>query len=386
MTELLLKMFVKENDYNDEKVRNKVISFSGIVGIACNILLFIVKIIAGTLTHSVAVLSDGAQTLSDSLSCIISIAGVKLASKPADKDHPFGHGRFEYLSSLAMGVIFAIVGFEFLKTSIKQIIHPVKVIYSTLTLIILIISIAVKFWMYIFNTKIANKISSLTIKAAAKDSIGDCVLTAVTILGIVSSLFTALPIDGVVGCIVSILILKSAWEVLKETVDTLLGMPADEETINNIKNIVLSHKEIIGIHDLIVHNYGPGKMFATLHAEIDGRSNIFDSHEIIDDIEKDLYNELAIIATIHMDPLDTQNKELLIYKKEIEKILNDMNFNMSMHDFRMVSGKGHTNLIFDILIPHEHLDKSEFIKQKISEQIKKYDNKLNVVITFDTQF
>lgn len=386
MTNLLLKLFVKDTDSNNKKTREKVGVLSSLTGIVCNILLFSLKFIMGTISNSVAVISDAFNNLSDCLSCVITLAGYKLASQPADKDHPFGHGRIEYFTSLFIAVLIIIVGIEFVKTSFDKLIHPEKVTYSTVVLISLMASIVLKIWMSTFNKKLGTDYKSPTMIATSKDSLSDSITTSVTLIGLVVSLFTDLPVDAFIGCVVSILILKSGYEIIKDTVDTLLGKPADEETIEAINELVAEHPTVLGVHDLIVHNYGPGNLLCSFHAEVDSSKNILEIHDDIDNVEREMYEKLHIMTTIHMDPIELNNKELTKNKELVTKVLNEINPTISMHDFRMVPGETHTNLIFDIIMPYEYIGKSHELKKLIDEKLQKENSSLRTVITFDTQF
>ncbi len=387
MINLLVNRFVKNpDDVKNPQVRQQAGTLSSFVGIFCNIILFIGKFLMGTLANSISIVSDSFNNLSDCLSCLITLASYKLAAKPADKDHPFGHGRIEYLSSLLIAFIIGLVGFEFLTTSFDKILNPEALVFNWATVITLVFAIVVKMWMGKFNQTLGKRYDSVTMTATSQDSFNDCITTAVTLVRLVASLFTDLPIDGIIGCLVSFIILKGAYEIIRDTTDILLGKPADEETVEEIKEVVLSHPQILGIHDLIVHNYGPGKMMATLHAEIDGDSNIMEAHEIIDDIERDLYENLQIIATIHMDPLDLHNPALNEYKEFVTSVLQEIDGELSMHDFRMVPGQGHTNIVFDILITDKYRDKTAQLKQQIDQKVKRVYPQLETVITFDNQY
>lgn len=387
MTDLLIRIFIKDSEnFKDAKVREKYGTLSSMTGICCNILLFIIKFIMGTLSNSVAIVSDAFNNLSDCLSCLITLAGYKLSAQPADKDHPFGHGRVEYLSSLVIAVIIVFVGFEFLKTSVEKLLNPEPVLFKPVAVVALIASIVLKVWMYFFNTKLGTKINSSTMLATAADSLSDSITTGVTLISLFASLFTDFPVDGIIGILVSFLILKAAWDIMKDTIDTLLGKPADEETVQAMLEIVYSFDEILGVHDLIVHNYGPGKMMASLHAEVSADQNILAAHDKIDLIEKKLYEDLHIMTVIHMDPIETNNEVLKSHRDLIHEILNSIDENLSMHDFRMVSGDSHTNLIFDVVVPYEFKQTNTQLKKKIDEILHEKNPNLYTVITFDTMY
>ncbi len=387
MTEFLIRKFIKDSEnVKDSKVRERYGTLSSVTGICCNILLFIIKFIMGTLSNSVAIVSDAFNNLSDCLSCLITLAGYKLSAQPADKDHPFGHGRLEYLSSLVIAVIIVFVGLEFLKTSAEKLMHPEPVVFKEVAVAALIASIGLKVWMYSFNTKLGNKINSSTMLATATDSLSDSITTGVTLISLFSALVTDFPVDGIIGIIVSFLILKAAWDIMKDTIDTLLGKPADEETVQAMMDIVYSFDEILGVHDLIVHNYGPGKMMASLHAEVSAGQNIMVAHDKIDLIEKKLYEELHIMTVIHMDPIETDNAVLESHRELIVGILNSIDSNLSMHDFRMVSGDSHTNLIFDVVVPYDFKESGSQLKKRIDDLLHEKHPNLYTVITFDTMF
>lgn len=387
MTEFLLKTFVKNYQKTENnEVRKHVGFLSSIVGLICNIFLFLAKYMMGTISNSIAIISDGFNNLSDCLSNIITLVSYKLAAQPADKDHPFGHGRIEYLSSLIIAVIIMLVGFSFLKTSFIKILHPEKVNFNIITVISLAISIIVKIWMGFFNKKLGEKYNSSIMLATSKDSINDSYITLVTLSSLFISLFTTLPVDGVIGCLVSILILKAGYEIIKDTVDTLIGTKADEETVQAITDLVLSHDDVIGIHDLIVHNYGPGRLICSLHAEVDSRRKMLEVHDTIDLIERQLYEKLNIMASIHMDPVEVDNPLVIKYKQLVTDIIEEIDPELSFHDFRIVTGPTHTNLIFDLVITHDYIGSTKELKNKIQSKIKEKDDNLFTVISIDTQF
>ncbi len=387
MTDLLIRIFIKDPDnFTNEKVRGQYGTLSSITGICCNIILFLIKFMMGTLSNSVAIVSDAFNNLSDCFSCLITLAGYKLASQPADKDHPFGHGRLEYLSSLVIAVIIVFVGLEFLKTSVDKLLNPEPVVFRWIAVFALSASIALKVWMYFFNTKLGKKIGSSTMLATATDSLSDSITTAVTLISLFSALITDFPVDGIIGILVSFLILKAAWEIMKDTVDTLLGKPADEKTVQDMMDIIYSFDEILGVHDLIVHNYGPGKMMASLHAEVSSDQDILVAHDKIDLIEKKIYEDLHIMTVIHMDPIETNNEVLNRNQDLIRTILDGIDENLSMHDFRMVSGDSHTNLIFDIVVPYGFKLSNNQLKKEIDKQLHENNPNLYTVITFDTKY
>lgn len=387
MTDLLVKVFVKDyENVKDSKVRENYGTLSSVVGLVCNIVLFVVKFTMGTLSRSIAVTSDAFNNLSDCLSCVVTLVSYKLAAQPADKDHPFGHGRIEYLSSLVIASLILLVGVEFLRTSFDKLIHPEPIIFMPIIVISLVLSVAVKLWMSAFNRKLGNKVDSSVMLATATDSFSDAITTSVTIISIVASLFTDLPVDGLIGIIVSGMILKAGYEIIKETVDTLIGKPADKETVDEMMEIVYGHDVVLGVHDLIVHNYGPGKMIASLHAEVSCDVDILKAHDQIDLIEKELYDKLHIMTVIHMDPIETNNEVLNELKEYCQGILQKIHPDLSLHDFRMVCGESHTNLIFDILVPFSVKMKHEEIKEKMDAMLHEEYPNYYTVVTFDSSF
>lgn len=387
MTNFILKTFMKDySDNKDSATRKKAGFLSSTVGIVCNIILFVSKFIIGTIANSVAIISDAFNNLTDCLSCIITMFGYNLASKPADKEHPFGHGRMEYFTSLIIAVFIIIVGFEFFKTSLSRIFNKENIDVTYFTIIVLVLSILLKFWMYLFNKKMATIFNNQAMLATSYDSLSDAMTTSITLIGSIISLFTSFPIDGVIGLIVSGLIIKTAISIIKDTLDELLGKPADKETTQQLLDIVMSHQGILGVHDLMIHNYGPNNMIASLHAEVDAKQNVLEAHDTIDNIEKEIFEKMKIMTTIHLDPIETDNIQLNQYKTIVRKVLNEIDPELSFHDFRMVVGQTHTNLIFDVIISDKYRDKNQMLKEKIDEQLKLIDNKLETVITFDSQF
>ena len=387
MTNFILKTFMKDySDNKDSATRKKAGFLSSTVGIVCNIILFVSKFIIGTIANSVAIISDAFNNLTDCLSCIITMFGYNLASKPADKEHPFGHGRMEYFTSLIIAVFIIIVGFEFFKTSLSRIFNKEDIDVTYFTIIVLVLSILLKFWMYLFNKKMSTIFNNQAMLATSYDSLSDAMTTSITLIGSIISLFTSFPIDGVIGLIVSGLIIKTAISIIKDTLDELLGKPADKETTQQLLDIVMSHQGILGVHDLMIHNYGPNNMIASLHAEVDAKQNVLEAHDTIDNIEKEIFEKMKIMTTIHLDPIETDNIQLNQYKTIVSKVLNEIDPELSFHDFRMVVGQTHTNLIFDVIISDKYRDKNQMLKEKIDEQLKLIDNKLETVITFDSQF
>lgn len=384
MVNFLIKTFIKNSENTENpKIRQKYGTLSSIVGIICNVLLFLIKYAMGTLSHSISIVSDAFNNLSDCAGCLVTLLGYKMASKPADKNHPFGHGRMEYLTSLIIAALIIFVGIELLKNSVEKIINPVEIRFSFAVLISLVFSIAVKLWMAVFNVELGKKINSSVLTATAKDSKSDVIATSATLITLICSLFTALPVDGVMGLLVSVFILKSGYDIVKDTVDELLGKPADPEIINHIKEYVLKNDKIIGIHDLIIHSYGPGNMIGSCHVEVKSNESFTEVHDIVDSIEREIHNNLNILMTIHMDPIEVNDMLTNKCKKLVNNIIHSIDSSLDLHDFRIVSGESHTNLIFDLVVPFECKYSNEELKQKIDMQLSKENINYYTVIVFD---
>lgn len=387
MTDFLVKTFV--NDYRnteDIKVRESYGTLSSITGIICNILLFVLKYIIGTFTASISIISDAFNNLTDSAGCIVTLIGYRMAAKPADKDHPFGHGRAEYLTSLTIAVIIMMVGFELLKSSALKIVSPEAVNFSVGAVISLAASIGVKFWMSAFNERLGRRIHSSVMLATAQDSRNDVIATSAALIGLVSSLFTDLPVDAAMGILVSLFIMKAGFGIIKDTVDDLLGKPADSELVEKIRKLVTRDERIIGIHDLVVHNYGPGKMLASCHAEVRSTENIVEIHELIDACERKVMDSLGIMITIHMDPVDVDNVQANELRERVKSAVNDIDSRMSIHDFRITSGEKAVNLIFDVVVPYDIKLTDEEIKAAIDNRIYDDGTEYFTVITIDREY
>lgn len=384
MINMIVKRFVKDyENVTDETVRARYGTLSSLVGIVCNILLFCLKMILGILSQSIAITSDAFNNLSDSASCIVTLFGYKLAAKPADKDHPFGHGRIEYIVSLIIAVIILLVGFELFKSSFEKILNPTPIYFSWVVLVSLLLSIFVKFWMSYFNRTLGKRINNSAMIATSKDSQNDVIATSATVIALVGSSFTSLPLDGAMGILVSVFVFVSGCGIIKSTFDDLIGQPADEEIVEQIKNIITKEPQILGVHDLIIHTYGPGKMIGSVHVEVNSNQSFLIIHDVVDEIERKIANDLHIMMTIHMDPIEQDNEIVNQYKEIIENILININSNLSMHDFRLVSGPTHINLIFDVLVPYELKINDDDLKKNIDNELSKLMSNVYTVITFD---
>lgn len=369
--------------------RQKVGIITSAVGIFLNILLFAGKFIAGLLSKSVAVIADAFNNLSDAAASIISILGFKLSSKSPDREHPYGHGRMEYIAGLIVSFLILVMGWELLKSAVNSIINPQKLNTSLVTVIILTSSILVKIFMFVMNLVAGKKINSPALIATAKDSLSDVISTgAVLAIVIVTIIFPniKIPLDGIAGIIVALLVLWNGIQSTKETMDPLLGLPPDVELVKAIEEEILTHKPIVGIHDLIVHDYGPGRLFITVHAEVPGNQNIFDLHEIIDQTECALDTKFNCLSSIHLDPIDLNNPEVAKVKKYISDVAKKLNPEITIHDLRIVPGENNTNIIFDAIKPYScNLTDFELTKF-LFDKVREYNNHFTSVIKIDKPF
>ena len=385
MTKLLLRLFVKNSeDTANPKTRTAIGKLSGVVGIISNLLLFAGKLIVGTLSGSVSITADAMNNLSDASSSIVSFVGFKLAEKPADEDHPYGHARFEYLSGLAVAAMIIVIGFELAKTSVQKIFNPAEVAFSGITVAVLLGSIIVKLWLAIFNRTLGKKICSGTLAATAADSRNDCITTAAVLLAGVLEYFTSWQVDGYAGLAVALFILWSGAKLAKETINPLLGEAASPELQALIVDYISANPKVLGYHDLMVHDYGPGQRFASLHVEMDQREDPLLCHEIIDDIERECLQSHNIHLVIHYDPVVTDDPERNRLLAETHDILKAIDSRLHAHDFRMVKGDGHTNLIFDVVLPSDMLKEKKKIQKTLEQELSEREKtKIYTVITFD---
>lgn len=371
MITLLSKLFIKNHmDYSDPAVREGYGSLCGGVGIFLNIVLFVAKLIAGILASSVSVTADAFNNLSDAGSSIVTMIGFKLAGKKPDPDHPYGHGRLEYVSGLIVSMIIIVMGFELMLSSVKKIIHPEAAEFSIIAVCILLGSIIVKGYMFLYNRRISQKIDSVAMKATALDSLTDCIATFAALIAIIAGKLWGLRIDGWCGAIVSLFVLYSGFNSAKETISPLLGQPPTEELVKGIEETVTAHEEVLGIHDLMVHDYGPGRMVMSLHAEVPASGNVLELHDVIDNIERELKEKYSCEAVVHMDPVDNDDERTAELKAVSQDVLNSIDPSIRMHDFRIVTGPTHTNIIFDVVVPFKYKLSDSELKNDISEGIK----------------
>ena len=391
MTALLTKLFIKNpDDIKNNATRAQYGSLSGVVGILCNLLLCAFKIAVGSLTHSISIVADGLNNLSDMGSSVITILGFKLANKPADKDHPFGHGRIEYMSAFIVAILILLVGFELMKTSVTAITNGTPMpTYSIVSIIVLVVSVIFKFWLFLFNRKIGKKIDSETLLATSQDSLNDSVATAVILLSVGVSKLVTLPfnLDAVMGIAVALFILWAGINAAKETLNRLLGEPPSPELITDIETAILSHDEFVGIHDLMIHNYGPGRLFASVHVEVPQDIDIVHCHEQIDLCEKEIFDNLGVMLVIHMDPMDVNNEEVAFVRQQLSDGIKVINAELTLHDFRMTPmADTQTNLVFDVVIPQNFNLSEKELKEKISQIAKLINPTFCCVITVERDF
>lgn len=388
MTELLVRIFIKnKEDVKNSSVRSAYGFLSSIVGILCNVMLFAVKLTAGLLMNSISVMADAFNNLSDAASSIISFVGVKLAGRPADEEHPFGHGRYEYISALIVAFLVLQVGISCFQSSFKKIIHPETISFHPVIVGILCITVLVKIWMALFNRKLGKRINSKVMQATAADSIGDVLVTGATIISLVVGTLSGLNIDGYMGVIVSVMVLIAGFNIARDTLEPLLGEAVDREVYDLITKRVEAHEGIIGSHDLIVHNYGPTHSMATIHAEVPNTVDIEEAHELIDRIEREILKELNIFLVIHMDPVEINDKNVTEKKELVAAVVKELEPHAAIHDFRMVNGENQINLIFDLVIPYSCQGEEELkLVHGIMQKVKEKDSRLECVMNIENSF
>lgn len=385
MTKLLLRLFVKDADNTESpKVRAAIGTLSGLVGIVCNVLLFAFKLLVGTLTGSVSITADAMNNLSDASGSIVTFIGFRVADKPADEHHPYGHARAEYLSGLGVAALILVIGLELVKTSVEKIIHPTPVTFTTVAAVVLLASIAVKFWMNLFNRSLAKRIDSTALMATAADSRNDCITTGAVLIAAVVEKLTNIPVDGWIGLAVALFILYSGLNLAKDTISPLLGEGADPELREKIVDYIVAQPKVLGYHDLMVHDYGPGQRFASLHVEMDCREDPLECHERIDDMERECLRSHNVHLVIHYDPVVIDNPELTALKAKVLCLLQTRDPRLSLHDFRMVPGKKHMNLVFDVALPRDMKDRGEELRGWVEDTLNAEGEMVyHVIITFD---
>ena len=387
MIKLLTKLFIKDHEnVTNAAVRRAYGTMCSLYGIFLNLLLFAGKYFAGLISGSVAITADAFNNLSDAGSSIITLLGFAIAGKKPDPDHPFGHGRAEYLAGLVLSAVIVLMGFELVKSSFEKILHPEPISSGLLPAIILVCSILVKFYMCLYNRSVGKKINSAAMQATATDSLSDSIATTVVLLSMGVSYFFHVNIDGYAGLLVAVFILYAGFNAAKDTVSPLLGQAPDPEYVQQVADIVTAHPEVVGIHDLVVHDYGPGRVMVSLHAEVRGDGDIFDLHDAIDTAETELKDRLGCIATIHMDPIEADNTEVSQMRTAVSEKLKELDNVISIHDFRMVPGPTHTNLIFDAVVPADYPKSDEELAANIRQQIHQAWPDRYAVVTIDHSY
>lgn len=387
MTSLLLKLFVKDyKNTSDAKTREKYGVLSGFVGITVNIILAVSKLIIGTFSGSISITADAVNNFSDAGSSIITLVGFKISNKPADSSHPYGHGRIEYICGLIVSFIVLMFGIELMKTSIDRIINPVAITYSAWAIVVLVLSIGCKIWLGLFNRKLGKSINSTAMSAVFTDCLSDSGATAVTIISMLLAHFAKINIDGLLGAVVAVIIIIAGINIIRDTLDPLLGQAPDKELVKSIEDLILSYDKVVGLHDLIIHNYGSSKIFGSVHVEVPVNENILVVHEIMDSIEVEIKNKFGVELVAHSDPLETDNELVSKSKEELISIIRDIDESLTIHDFRIVSGPTYTNLIFDVVVPFNLKMTEDEVKEKISKNVKHHRPNYNCVITVDRNY
>lgn len=388
MISLLTKLFIKNaDDTSNPSVRQAYGMLCGGTGIGLNVVLFLIKFLAGQLSGSIAITADAFNNLSDAGSSVITLVGFKMAGQKPDNDHPFGHGRIEYIAGMLVSVIILMMGAELFQSSVQKILHPVSIYASKLVIAILLISIGVKLYMFFYNSRIGKKIDSAAMLATARDSISDSVSTIMVLLTTLLALWTEIRIDGWCGILVALFVLWTGYEAMKDTVSPLLGQPPEPEFVAKIEEIIMQYKEqgVLGLHDLVVHNYGPGRVMLSVHVEVPSSGDILELHDMIDLIEHRLAGELNCSAVIHMDPVCVNDEETNKVKEKVAQIIGGMEGDVRFHDFRMVHGPTHTNLIFDVVVPYDYIMTDNEVVSYIREKVRELDENYFVVIDVDKE-
>ncbi len=386
MGQLLIRWFIKQPDTPlQPDTRTAYGKLAGAAGLVANILLFAAKVLAGVLTGSLSVVADAFNNLSDAGSSIVTLVGFRLSSAPPDKEHPFGHGRMEYLSTLLVAVLIILAGVELASASIEKITDPSLPVFNPVSLIILVVSIAAKLWMALFYRHIGRLIQSDTLKAAMTDSRNDVICTAIVLVGLVVGAVWQVAVDGYIGMAIALFVIWSGIDVLRQTVSLLIGQAPDPELVKGIKETVLGYNGVVGIHDMMIHNYGPGRCIVSLHAEVPCREDIMKSHEIIDQIERELMDKYHVVSCIHMDPIDTDDERIGDLQMLAQTVLQDIDEHLQLHDFRVVFGESHTNLIFDVAVPLGH-KATVGLADEMQRRIHMVNEKLFTVITVEHSY
>ncbi len=388
MTDWLVRTFVRDyENIHDEKVRFAYGLMTTIVGIFCNVFLCVIKVVSGMMIHSVSIISDGFNNLSDSLTCLITLVGYKVANKPADEEHPYGHGRMEYLVSFISCIIIFVVIFELFKESVLKIIHPNVIVFNNVLFLLLLSSILVKIWMATFNKKLGDRLNNLAMKTASQDAKNDVFTTLLSIVAMVlSCAYPNIPFDGIAGVLLSLFLFYSAYGMAKEIIGAILGNPIEASVAKEIEEELLSHPDIKGVHDLMIHDYGPNTHFGSAHCEMDSDMDFMKAHEIVDEAERNILEKYHVQMSLHMDPLEKDTPRSLECKKIISSTLKEMDQDCSMHDLRIVPGKEHLNLFFDVVVPFSCSYTKEQITDALNKAFEKETYQAHLHITFEHGF
>lgn len=387
MVKLLAKLFIKDrNNTNSPEVRRKYGVLCGALGIALNVLLFVLKLFVGTVSGSVAVTADAFNNISDAGSSAVTMVGFRLAGKKPDPEHPFGHGRIEYISGLIVAMLIFVMGFELITSSANAILSPEKTELTLVSVLILVFSMLIKLYMFVYNRACGKKLDSAAMKATASDSIGDTAATLAVLISLIVTHYTGLMIDGYVGLLVALFILYAGYNAAKETIEPLLGLRPEKELVDEIEALVLSKEPISGVHDLILHDYGPGRRFLSLHAEVPMDEDILYMHDVVDNVEIEIFERFGIEAVIHTDPIDTRNPHLNEIKTTVKGLLDGFGENMRAHDFRIVPGQTHTNIVFDIVVPADSKTDIEALKLAVATAVAATNPKYRCVIRIDRDY
>ncbi|WP_297211917.1 cation diffusion facilitator family transporter [uncultured Flavonifractor sp.] len=387
MTERLVRRFIPDwENVGDPAVRERYGILSGGVGIFLNLLLSAGKMLAGLLTGSIAVTADAFNNLSDAGSSVVTLVGFKLAGQKADDGHPFGHGRMEYLAGLLVSLLILMVGVELGKSSFEKILRPEPVAFSALSVAILAASILVKLWMCLFNRKLGRRIGSAAMEATATDSLSDMAATSAVLAGTLVGGLTGLCVDGWIGLVVAVFILRAGWGAARDTIDPLLGSAPDPALVKQIQEVVLSHEQVVGMHDLVIHDYGPGRRMCSFHAEVPQNADIMAAHDAIDHIEREIYQKFGVETTVHMDPIATEDEQVNRLREQVRGLVRQLDPEMTIHDFRVTRGPQHTNLIFDVVVPHRYKLSDEELARRIEELVRGLNPDYYTVLQLDRSY
>ncbi len=387
MIERMLKCIIKDyQNTADNAVRGRYAAFAGVIGIVSNLFLFVIKIIVGTLFKSISVTADAVNNLTDAGSSIITLVGFKLSRKPADEKHPYGHARAEYITGFLVSVVILLLGLELIKTSFQKVLNPDPIKFSFLTVIVLVVSILVKLWQGVINKNLGRRINSTALIATGQDSMNDVISTSSVLAATIFAKLTSIQIDGYMGIAVALFILYSGIRLVVETLNPLLGIAPDQKLVSDIEKEILSYEGVLGLHDLVVHNYGPDKIFTSVHVEVPANRDLIESHDLIDVIERDITDKFGVNTVIHMDPIITDDERINDLRRKVDEIIQEIDSKLSMHDFRVVMGKTQSKLIFDVLLPTTYKFCETELRKSIDEEIKKIDATFQSIITLDRNY